>query len=185
MGEDIADSDVSLLGPVDEVVQEQSPLLTWTHTNGAVYQVSVGDREFREVAHSRWIQESSWRVPTPLERGRIYEWQVLVRRGGKDIAVPAPPHPPARFQVLPLPQNAELQTLGKTFGDSHLVMGTAFARYGMWGSAAHQFEALQRENPESPVVAELVKNLDRRRQGGIDPDAVKPAKDRGSPPRSQ
>ncbi len=161
MGDASPLSKVRLLSPTDEVVQDQSPTLHWTPENGALYTVTVGDRDFNQVARSGWLREDTWHVPVVLQRGRTYSWQLTVRVHGKDIAVPAPPQAPAQFQVLSRQSETELQELRQQFGDSHLVMGTAYARYKLWNAARNEFTELARQNSQSPVANDLLKDLDR------------------------
>ncbi len=75
---------------------------------------------------------------------------------------------PARSRSPPKIQSsaatdAELQEWTRAAGGSHLVLGVAHARAGLLEEAGREFEALVRENPESPLARQLLEQVQSRR----------------------
>ena len=94
---------------------------------------------------------------------RFIEWEVEALRGDDLIAkAPAPPAPEARFAVLPNDKAQELQRLRRQLHGSHLLLGLAYARAGLLPEARTEFEALTRENPQSPLPQNLLASLSAR-----------------------
>jgi hypothetical protein len=59
--------------------------------------------------------------------------------------------------------DAELQEWTRAAGGSHLVLGVTYARAGLLEEAGREFEALVRENPESPLARQLLEQVQSRR----------------------
>jgi hypothetical protein len=148
-----------LISPVNTVVEDERPTLRWEALSGGTsYTVAVFDPQFQPVAKTRLQAETEWRVPTPLRRGATYFWQVTARKGEMQITVPAAPAPRAGFKVLDSQTATDLQT-ARTVTDSHLVLGILYARQGLRLDAECEFEALARQNPQSPVAAKLLSDV--------------------------
>src|SRR5262249_5350794 len=131
---------------------------------GAEYQVSLYTSAFQLAGVSGWIQESQWRTPVQLHRGAQYSWQLTVRADGRESVSPSPPEPEARFQVLDAASEAGLAGLKRSWQDSHVVMGVAYARVGLVKEARQELRAAAGQNPGSALVAALLAsiNSDRR-----------------------
>jgi hypothetical protein len=152
LGPSAAPEQVHLLRPIGLIVESQRPTFEWKPAPGAQYQVSVYDSKFRQVATSPWTTESFWRSTTDLRRGVRYFWQITVRRGGGEFTVPAPPAAEARFRVLDAAAETELASLRTAWGDSHLVMGVAYARAGLVEDARRELQLLADENPDAAPI---------------------------------
>jgi anti-sigma factor RsiW len=156
-------SAVVLLGPLGIVVETQRPLFQWKPVAAAEYRVSVYNAAYDRVAVSDWTSATEWQAPSPLPRGGRYSWQLNVRLNGQEQTVPAPPAPEARFRVLDAAGEAGLASLKATAGDSHLVLGVAYAQAGMLDDAARELRVVRDENPESPVAQGLLSGVQHLR----------------------
>jgi hypothetical protein len=161
LGSPTARASLDLLEPIGTVVESQHPIFRWTPVSGAEYRVAVFDGEFQQAAGSDWMQEPQWESPRALRRGARYSWQVTVRQNGEEFTAPAPPAPEAAFQVLGASAENELAQLRNAWGESHLVMGLAYARAGLLDEAKRQFQAVADQNPGSPDAAALLASLNR------------------------
>jgi hypothetical protein len=135
----------------------------WKALARAQYQVNVYDSGYTSVGASGWMQETQWQVSKPLRRGERYSWQVKVRRDGTDFTVPVPPMPEARFQVLDAAGEEKISAIRSEWGDSHLVLGVAYARAGLLDEAASELRELDEQNPGSPATAALRASIERLR----------------------
>jgi hypothetical protein len=146
--------------PVATMVAGDRPTFRWRPLAGAdSYVVSVFRSDLKEVAHSPRLRQTTWTPEKPLPRGGTYTWQVAARKSGKDIIAPAPPLPEARFGIAGEQEIAELAREKQQFGDSHLLMGLAYARAGLMREAEGEFAALSRQNPGSPIAARLLESV--------------------------
>lgn len=150
-----------LLQPVGAIVETQNPVFRWKPVTGAVYQVNVVDSQFRQIAASGWIREPQWRTPVALRRGVRYLWQLTMRHDGGEFTSPAPTEPEARFRVLDAAGEAELVRLKTAWGDSHLVMGVAYAQAGLLNDARQELQVLADRNPGDARVAALLAGVNR------------------------
>ena len=155
---------MELVDPLSTVVESQRPLFHWKPLPGAEYQVSVYDTGFNLSAASGWIRTSEWQPARDLRRGSRYSWQVKVRRNGEEFAVPAPPSPEARFQVLGASEENEIARLRSQWSDSHLVLGLSYAKAGLLDDAARELRALDQLNPGSTTTAALLASLEQMHQ---------------------
>ena len=149
----------ALVSPIGIVTQNDRPIFRWRPLAGGVtYIVQVFDSSFNKVVVSPPLTITEWAAAAPLERGRIYSWQVVARVDGKEIASPEPPAPEARFKVLDQSQLAELERIRRDY-KSHLVLGTAYAQAGLLEEAEGEFRALFNANPTSPAAQRLLKRI--------------------------
>jgi anti-sigma factor RsiW len=160
-----------LLAPLGVVIESDSPTFRWRPLAGAEsYNVTVTDGGLNEVAASGPLTATSWRVPRPLARGRVYSWQVTAhKRDGQAVTSPVLPAPPAKFQVLAQKRLRELRDARKLYPDSHLTLGVLYAQAGLLDDAAREFQALARANPRAEVPRKLlsdVRALSARRRSG-------------------
>lgn len=170
MLDDLSGQNVTLLDPTAEgvpftlssptgvVVENARPTLRWHPLNGANgYVVSIFDGNFKQVAKSAQLSNTSWKPAQPLARGRVYSWQVTALKDGREIVSPAPPAPEARFKVLEAAKAqeiAEARRLG-----SHLTLGILYARAGLIDEATGEFQMLVKKNPNSTLARRLLNSM--------------------------
>jgi hypothetical protein len=72
------------------------------------------------------------------------------------VSAPAPPAPPARFEIASAPVAARLEQLRAAPQPSHLLTAVLCAREGLREEAAKEIQILARENPDSEVARALM-----------------------------
>jgi hypothetical protein len=153
-------SSFSVLAPVGAVLQTARPVFRWEAVAGASgYTVAIFDQNFNRIQESGTLVLTQWRAAQPLPRGRVLLWQVTARIDDKHISAPSAPAPEARFQILAAKPAAELQRARREYPKSHLLLGTLCAQAGLIEEAMREFQALQAENPQSPIVKKLLHQL--------------------------
>lgn len=146
----------SPLGPLNTRVLSDRPVFTWQPYPGAAhYQVLVTNETLDPQARSAPITATEWQPETPLPRGAILLWQVRAWRGGEMVSAPAPPAPPARFEIAGKPIVDRLEQLRTSARPSHLLAAVLCAREGLRDEAAKELQALARENPDSTLIGSL------------------------------
>lgn len=146
-----------LTAPVATLVRSDRPTLQWTsHPRARGYEVAVFSEEEVKVAAVRTAAVTEATLPSSLERGRTYLWQVAALTAEGRIVAPAPPEPPARFRVLGKGESAALESALRAAGDSDLVAGILLARAGVRDEAEARLARLQAANPESAEAARLL-----------------------------
>jgi hypothetical protein len=161
MGAPAEHPQVGLLAPLGTVVESDRPVFRWQPLAGALYRVSVFNAAYDAVAHSDWMSSTLWQVTTPLQRGSRYSWQLGVRWDVEEFTMPAVPAPEARFRVLGAAQEVEIARARSEWGGSHLVLGLLYARAGLIDDAQREMQTLREQNPDSDVVAGLLKSIQR------------------------
>jgi hypothetical protein len=142
-----------LVEPLATAVVDDRPALRWEALPGAEgYVVTVTDESLRPVVRSPRTLETSWTPEAPLERGRVYVWQVAARRGTQTITVPVPPAPLARFKVLDAAPARLLRESERAQPDAHLVLGLLAAGYGARAEAARHLEQVPASDPHRAVA---------------------------------
>jgi hypothetical protein len=150
----------SLRGPLGEVVRDTRPTLRWQPLEKATsYVVNIHDADFNKVASSPALTVSTWRPPQSLMRGRVYSWQVVALKDGREVISPAPPAPEAKFKVLDRASESELQRAEQAGGTSHLVRGIAYAKAGLLKDSEREFQALLKANPQSEIARKLLNRV--------------------------
>lgn len=160
MGAGSEENSLRVLSPVGVVVESARPEFTWKPLGAnSRYKVKVYDSDFHLVTESNPTTNTSWIPPKDLPRGNTYTWVVAARRGDSEVMAPQPPSPEAKFKVL---EQAKLRDL-KEFErkNSHFLLGLAYADAGLLEQAKREFQSLQKENPNSPLAARLLKSVDR------------------------
>lgn len=153
---DAAPAHFSPTAPIDSRVLSDRPVFTWTNYAGATaYQVLVTTETLDPLLRSAKIAATEWQPDVPLPRGVILLWQVRAWKGGEMVSAPAPPAPPARFEIAGEAVAARLQQLRASPQSSHLLAAVLSAREGLREEAAKELEMLAQENPGSPVVRRL------------------------------
>jgi hypothetical protein len=143
--------------PAATAIAEDRPDLRWPAREGdrSVVTVTSGGKE---IARSEPLAASHWRVPVPLERGRMFRWQVNVERGEESSVIPAPPAPPAIFRVITAREQEALVRARSEAGDDHLLLGLLYARAGLVAEARRELNAHERATRD-PLVHGLLRQL--------------------------
>ncbi|HET6975962.1 MAG TPA: zf-HC2 domain-containing protein [Pyrinomonadaceae bacterium] len=148
-----------LVGPIGKVVQTRTPTLSWKALQGAEgYTVLITDDKLEEVASSPRVTDTRWTVPAPLQRGRVYSWQVTAIKDGQRVTSPVLPAPQAMFKVLEKSRDDELRRLKQSLPDYHLGLGVFYTQAGMIDEAEQEFQALARETP-GPTATKLLQTI--------------------------
>jgi hypothetical protein len=149
-----------LLAPVGVVIVSERPNLRWSSLEGAAsYTVTVYDSSLNEVAASGPLTTTRWAMPTALARGRTYVWQVRAIKDGREVVAPPPAGSRVKFNVLEQAKVDEVERARRSHAKSHLVMGLVYAEAGLLDEAAREFDALLRDNPQSPVARRLLQSV--------------------------
>jgi hypothetical protein len=157
----------ALLYPVGRIVTSNRPTLGWRPLAGAIsYQVTITDPKdgYKEIATSPELQNTKWTVDRKLERGRIYNWQVIARTHSGEVKAPAASAPEAKFKVLERSKLDDVVRAKKDYAGRHLVLGLIYAQAGLIDEAEREFESLVRDNPQSTVAKNLLRDLRSRRR---------------------
>ena len=156
-----------VLAPVATAVADPRPRFRWTPAAGAsAYQINIVEETSGALIVSERLPAASteWAPAAPLPSGEVFQWEVQALREDQVIAnTPAPPQPEARFRILPEAAVAELQEAKRASADSQFVMGVANARAGLLEEALQNFRALAAENPDSPLLKQLIAQLESER----------------------
>jgi Putative zinc-finger len=144
------------LGPLNTLVLSDRPEFTWQPYSGAErYQVLVTNENLDPLARSGMLTATQWQPDTDLPRGVPLLWQVRAWKGGEMISAPAPPAPPARFEIAAAEIAARIEQLRASPAPSHLLAAVLCAEAGLREEAAKELHALAQENPGSKVVESL------------------------------
>lgn len=163
-----AERTFALVSPVAKVVASDRPVLRWQPLAGAEsYRVEITDpaANYREVATSPALGATEWRVSGPLERGRVYSWQVVALKGGEEIKAPSPDAPEAKFKVLEQPKLSELERAKKNYAGQHLILGLLYAQAGLLDEAERELRALVAANPNSAEAKSLLRSVRAKKRG--------------------
>jgi hypothetical protein len=151
---------IALLQPVGTVVESDRPTFSWGQLNGASgYTVSVFDAQLNEVERSRMLTKTVWNPSRRLQRGATYRWQVIAVKDGREIVLPLPTAPEAKFKVLEQQQAQALARERQRYANSHLALGLLYAQRGLLDEAETELQALVKENPDSTVAKKLLQSL--------------------------
>lgn len=144
------------VGPLNQRVLSDRPEFTWQPYSGAErYQVLVTNENLDPLARSGMLHTTQWQPETALPRGVTLLWQVRAWHGGEMVSAPAPPAPPARFEIAGEQIAARIEQLRSSPQPSHLLVAILCAREGLREEAAKEMQALARENPDSKLVGSL------------------------------
>jgi hypothetical protein len=147
---------IRLVYPARTVIEESKPTLRWIQSQSATsYQVAIVDENFRQIAKSDVpAPDSTLRVSTALERGRVYTWSLrAVNEQGQVSDVTSQ----GKFKVLSAGKINELARLKRS--QSHLALGLFYAREGMISEAERELEILVKDNPDSAVAKKLLREV--------------------------
>jgi hypothetical protein len=170
MGADGDQASYGLLQPLGTAVRSDRPAFRWREVPGAGnYEVNIYRAGFNEVATSGPLNKTAWTPNAPLERGQVYTWQVVAVIDDKQVVLPPPAAPRAKFKILDQSAFAELERVQRAASNSHLAMGVIYARNGLLDESRREFQALVAANPTSEVAKKLLRavtsgRLDRARR---------------------
>ena len=146
----------ALMAPVATGVLDDRPTFRWAPLSDASsYTVIVKPQAGGETVSSPPLEATAWTPEQPLQRGRLYSWQVVATVNGRDVLSPAPPAPAARFEVADAATADRLRALPA----SHAVRGILYANAGLVDAAGQELSALASENPESTLVRGLLSQV--------------------------
>jgi len=153
-----SDERIRIIYPANTVIKDTRPTLRWTLSKTAdAYRLEIADETFHQVAKSEDLPTTtqSWTPATPLKRGGIYTWTIrAVNKGGEVSSSTSQ----GKFKVLSQDKVRELNQL-KNGSQSHLALGLFYAREGMIADAEREFGILMEENPNSPVLKKLLRDV--------------------------
>ncbi|HVG22226.1 MAG TPA: zf-HC2 domain-containing protein [Blastocatellia bacterium] len=163
MAGNIEGSGFRLLSPVGIVVRATRPRFRWlAFSDAKEYEVSVSNVQ-GEVIERAKVPGTEWLPPIPLVRGRMYQWQVrAMTKGGGEVKAPPVGQPDAKFSVLDQEKFSEIELARKVYPNSHLVLGTIYAKAGLINEARREFRALADANPGSQISRRILGSLPRR-----------------------
>lgn len=145
-------AEFSVIEPHGVVTLADRPTFRWSRMDGAAgYVVEVYDEWFNLAAASPRVTGASWATTKPLERGKIYYWQVKAFKDGAEFKAPQ-----AKFRVLARSGVAELEQARRANGSSHLTLGLLYLKAGLLNEAEQEFRLLLKANPNSPLVQRLL-----------------------------
>jgi len=160
-GNPVVGQSFKLISPARTVTADDRPTFKWEAIPGATsYRVYIGDAENREVASSGELLPpvTEWTPSAPLPRGKVYAWAVIAKINGSDVIVPAASQPEVKFKVLSEETLRDLTAL-QSRTSSHLALGIFYVRAGMLEDAEREFQALNKQNPQSPVAMKLLRSV--------------------------
>ena len=155
------------LEPVGEWVRQTTPLLQWSALPGVMsYSVEIFDAHLNLLQRSPPLQVARWQVNGPLERGRVYLWQVTATlTDGKAVSFPRPPAPEARFGVLGGPQVAELERIERAQPEAHLDLGILYAQAGLLNDAERELVKVVPTDGDFTNAQRLLATIGHLREG--------------------
>jgi hypothetical protein len=151
---------LSLVRPLTTAVATDRPEFAWTAVpNASSYRISVFDAALNRVADSGSITTTRWRPASPLARGRAYAWQVRAETPAGSVLAPGPDLPEAKFQVIDADLAAPIDRARAEPRPSHLGLAVMAARVGLLDDAENELQALLIDNPGSPIVTDLLRQV--------------------------
>jgi len=165
-------AEYGLVAPVATVVAQQRPDFKWREVDRATsYVVSIYSEDGTLVARSEALPASErnrataskpileWNPAINLQRGDTYMWQVRAIVDLREVVLPPPAAPNAKFEILPAGRVAEWDRAKQTYRGSHLMQGIVYARLGLLDDAERQFQALANRNPGSEAARKLLASV--------------------------
>jgi hypothetical protein len=129
------------LRPAGSVVEDDRPTFRWNRIERAVcYRVLLFEGT-RQVMTSEKIATTSWQPPQPLKRDATYEWQLIATLPRSELAVPAPPAPPALFRVLSHSTREDIEAARRAHPGDRLLLGILYAEAGVLDRAEEELRA--------------------------------------------
>src|SRR5262249_31850156 len=123
------------------------------------YVVFIKDTASGEEVESSEVAKTEWTLEKPLARGHVYNWMVEAVKEGRRVRAPGLDKPYASFKVLDDAGAREVREARQKWPGSQLLLGALYARAGVREQAVREFEALQAENPGSPLAKKLLSGV--------------------------
>jgi len=151
----------AVLAPVGEAVSEARPTFHWQPLQGtSSYSVAIFDEGLNVVQSSPRLYTTHWQAAEPLQRGRIYQWQITATmKDGTTVISPRPPSAEARLLILSQSKADELERFRQTHVDSHLVLGLLYAQSGMVTDAQTELAKVSSDDPRHDTVQALLDSI--------------------------
>jgi anti-sigma factor RsiW len=154
-------SEYGLLNPVARAVESSTPIFRWRAVEGAEsYVVAIYGSDAKKIVASGALTETKWKVSAPLDRGRIYTWQVRATKKGEELLMPPPAAPEAKFRIIDAAKADELAQIRRSDARSHLMLGLAYANAGLLEESARELRILVSANPKSSVARSLLRSVE-------------------------
>jgi anti-sigma factor RsiW len=154
-----ASSDYGLLNPIATAVESRTPTFRWRAIDGAEsYIVTIYDLDSKKIEGSGPLAETKWKASAPLERGRVYTWQVRASKHGQEVLLPPPAAPEAKFKIIDAAKAQELAQERRREARSHLMLGLAYANAGLLDDSVRELRKLVVANPKSSVARSLLRS---------------------------
>ncbi len=157
-------SEYGLLSPVATAVESRTPTFHWRAIEDAEsYVVTIYDLDSNKIAASGPLAKTEWKAHAPLERGRIYSWQVRAVRKGAEALMPPPAAAGAKFRIIDAAKAEAMAQVRRSRARSHLVLGLAYADAGLLEESERELRKLVAANPKSSVARGLLRSVQAQR----------------------
>lgn len=156
---------LTLTEPVGIIIEDTQPVFRWkapeNNLNTTIFYSVIGSVE----KNSKLVSGNFWKVDRQLERGKMYEWQAeaIDKDGFKIPSRTNQNQPRAKFQVLGVKEYEEIRSIKSQYPGSNLKLGLVYAKHGLYAEAKMLFEKLKKDNPNSSVPDELLRQLNNLR----------------------
>jgi len=145
------------LSPLAVIVESDLPEFRWQALPGATsYRVEIYDSEFHLVMRSLEQRETIWTPPQPLERARLYRWQIVAVYKGNSITSPAPPAPDAEFRILDAQAEERVAHAPHRSPMGHLLAAILLGQAGLKTEASAELAMLPPETRRLPEIEKLI-----------------------------
>ena len=122
-------------------------------------QVGVFDSDLKAIETSPKLTGTSWKSALPLQRGKIYVWQVTAVKGSQQVVAPVPPAPEAKFAIIEPRILNELLAVESAGLGEHFKLGRAYARAGLLDEAEEEFRLVPAANPNYSQAQRFLTDL--------------------------
>ena len=158
-------SDYGLVSPVAIVIESRAPTFHWRAIEGAEnYVVTIYGLDSKKIAASGPLTETKWKPNAPLERGRIYTWQVRASKQGEEVLMPPPAAAEAKFRIIDANKAEELAQVRRGHAGSHLVLGLIYADAGLNDESERELRKLVDANPKSSIARSLLRSVEAQKR---------------------
>ncbi len=150
-----AEKSFHVLSPVGQSVLAETVEFHWEPVKDAVgYEVQVFDADYQPQATSPLLPGPTWTLDHPLQRGKLYVWQVTAFRKAVPLKAPQPPDPEARFLIVGKVEADAIEQALQTHA-GHLELAALDAQAGLCRESENEIDALARENAGSSLVQQI------------------------------
>ncbi len=165
LSESQSTSGFRVVEPVGEVVLDPRPVFRWRALAGSEnYIVAISDAQLNMVQSSPFSSGTRWRPNRPLERGKVYTWQVkAIRSEEAPVISPAPPAPEAKFQVLDQATAEKLERFRQANPDAHVILGILYVQAALLSEGEQEFRRVPVSDPSYRLAQKLLETVGRMR----------------------